>query len=849
MLERPRLTAAIRDGAARGIVVLTAPVGFGSTTAVAQAVHDGETAAWVSLDALDADPDHLARQVAQAVAAASGGRWEPDLDAPALELAAAALDAMEQFEIRTTVLDGVSAQVHAQALQVMQYLWANAPDSTGIIVTTHDNPSALPLPALSGRLSVLNEDDLALTPEEALQVVLQACPDLSSALVDDLVATAGGWTAACHEAALRAARRPDEDPVAWLRSEGAERVASAAIASTTADGASFLVATALLEELSAPLCDVVLGIGDSAERIAELSMYGCLVSPAANVEAAGLPVGQTWVRHPLLTAGLRRRAAGRDLSAMHRQAANWYQEAGWFTKAMNHLLASGDFAAAGEYLRQHEDALYESGDAEAAAGWYASLPAEVWDRRGWHLLRAAWGRAFTGQVRAAEVAVEHLLNHLAAAPTLDPDEESLHSEAALVSGYLAGMRGDPNGMVSKALRAIELSDSQTPTNSLQLAPILLAEGLLLRGDDQAARAHLDRIGHQPFPTDLLRESSLAGQRARCELMQGRVVDARLIARRAQEWLASQHLQEANVAQFNLLTTTLAVEIESGTPYAADGGFDAIIDSALAKGQVGDAVDALNWRARGKTAAGDLVGALACIAQARGLLFESSPGSAMAGQLDLQEAFIRYLGGDGLRAERLVQGLPRSDDRMLMWARITLARQGARALRMLAETEPTTPRREVEQQLLLAQAGLSRSTQLAENHLLRIADVASANGLGLAFLGSSQQLIKLAIGVGTRTGHDGLTALARAAARGFDSPPPGTDAHGLGRAASTPASLSPGEIELLAYLPLRETNSDIANHLGVSVNTVKTRLSRLYRKIGARSRNEAVALARQRGLLP
>ena len=65
----------------------------------------------------------------------------------------------------------------------------------------------------------------------------------------------------------------------------------------------------------------------------------------------------------------------------------------------------------------------------------------------------------------------------------------------------------------------------------------------------------------------------------------------------------------------------------------------------------------------------------------------------------------------------------------------------------------------------------------------------------------------------------------------------------------PAELSRGEIELLSLLPGRETNGDIAEQLGVSLNTVKTMLQRLYRKLGVAGRNEAVTVARSRNLLP
>jgi LuxR family transcriptional regulator, maltose regulon positive regulatory protein len=65
----------------------------------------------------------------------------------------------------------------------------------------------------------------------------------------------------------------------------------------------------------------------------------------------------------------------------------------------------------------------------------------------------------------------------------------------------------------------------------------------------------------------------------------------------------------------------------------------------------------------------------------------------------------------------------------------------------------------------------------------------------------------------------------------------------------PIRLTASEAAILTFLPGHPTNEEIAADLFVSVNTVKTHLRSLYRKLGVASRREAVARARQRGLLP
>jgi LuxR family maltose regulon positive regulatory protein len=63
------------------------------------------------------------------------------------------------------------------------------------------------------------------------------------------------------------------------------------------------------------------------------------------------------------------------------------------------------------------------------------------------------------------------------------------------------------------------------------------------------------------------------------------------------------------------------------------------------------------------------------------------------------------------------------------------------------------------------------------------------------------------------------------------------------------SLTPAERRVLQLLPTYLTESQIAEHLYVARNTVKSHLKGVYRKLGVSSRSDAVERARETGLLP
>lgn len=92
-------------------------------------------------------------------------------------------------------------------------------------------------------------------------------------------------------------------------------------------------------------------------------------------------------------------------------------------------------------------------------------------------------------------------------------------------------------------------------------------------------------------------------------------------------------------------------------------------------------------------------------------------------------------------------------------------------------------------------------------------------------------LALGVFVGTRV-------IARPAAKAFDGNPQAVATLGL----------SPRELEVLREIMAGRSNQEIADKLGVSLNTVKTHVARLIEKLGAKRRGDAVARARELGIV-
>ncbi|HEY0335668.1 MAG TPA: response regulator transcription factor [Stenotrophomonas sp.] len=62
-------------------------------------------------------------------------------------------------------------------------------------------------------------------------------------------------------------------------------------------------------------------------------------------------------------------------------------------------------------------------------------------------------------------------------------------------------------------------------------------------------------------------------------------------------------------------------------------------------------------------------------------------------------------------------------------------------------------------------------------------------------------------------------------------------------------LTERELEVLHALAAGRSNKEIAAHLHVSPNTIKTHVARLFEKLGAKRRTQAIHRARELGIVP
>lgn len=826
-----RLVDLVRATPDRGVCLLVSAPGYGRTALLREAVAAEGRCAWIAVDALDAAPGALARRLTLALGSvdADDATTEPSPDS-VLRLLSTATEAGPTW----LVVDDLEEAWTPDVLDLVGRVGRTLPAGARLAVSSRRGEHELLRRLRDVPVQMLTESELAWADDEVRAVLGPLLSDSTPIDNDSLMGLVAGWPAALGALqghGVRGARAMDQ----WLRRDGAETLLGPWWSGLDATQRTFLRQTNVLDVLAAGLCDEVLRTtGSEAVLDGLVAEHDHLVPDDAAGEFAG------WRRLPLLTAFLRRRPDVLDVErARHRAAAEWFAARGDDDKAIRHLVGAGRPEEAVTRVHAVEDDWFESGRGDAVVQWYALMPPSYREDTAELLLRQGWAQLTGGKPGEAELQLQRLTTLLRGEPT-DDRARRLRAEAPLLAANLAASNADPTTMVEQATVAIRRFGDDRSGNAPHFARIVKARGLLWSGQARQAAILLDTAASQ-LPTSHLLAGLLRQLRAAVALAEGEIrvahrtaADALGIAQRQQ---IDSHTSEGAGCQ---LVLGLAA-FELGDRAGARDAVGAAESLARRLNHAGILVFALAGLARLAAGSGDFAAALASLAEGRDVLDRTTPRSTLRQMLALTEARFRLQMGDAVRAERLLQTSGAGVDTTLVGVRLAQLRRPGSGLGRLDRISTSDPRVHVERDVLRAEALAVSAPSKAEDVLLDVARVATSAGLLRSLADVTPRLRVLAADVAGRRGAQELELLLSVRDAQAAVPAPAE--------VEAPTPLSPGELQLLALLPGRDSNADLAARLSVSVNTVKTRLRRLYAKLGASGRDDAIRRARATGLLP
>jgi LuxR family transcriptional regulator, maltose regulon positive regulatory protein len=848
---RPRLWKLLDQGMERPFTLVSAPAGSGKTELLAQWIATGGLpgpVAWVPLGRDDADPHRFWADVM-----ASLGAAHVDL----ATLAPPPRGPLRPF--LTSVINTASAvdgplvlvldDLHLAGPGIvgdLEWVLENAPANLRLVAATRSDPLfRLQRLRVAERMSEIRAADLAFTREEA--GLLLGGIDLAGDDLDLLWRRTEGWVAGLKLARL--SLEGHGDPHAFVAgfaggdSAVSDYLMSEVVARQPADTLDFLLRTSIAERMTGDLADALTGEASGSHTLRDLARRDAFVS------AVGGDGG--WYRYhrlfaDVLRAELNRRLPG-EAPRLHRIAAAWHARHGTPLEALRHAVEARDSALAAEVLGDHwlvfvlrggGTVLYELAKRipEEAVGSDAELALAM---AGLLLEQGDHEAADELLVRAHELEVD----------LPEPRRRRFAVTSTATSLYRARLRGDLQEALSAARLVLDEHwdrEVAVEVRALTFANLGIAEfwdgGLGAAGEHLQQAAGLALECGNDFVL-FLAESYAAAADAR----EGRLHEARTRAHTAIQlaerrgWtrlahaaiaystLATVHLWQGEVDAAERLAERAAETLEHAT--------EPLLRPAVAQ-----------VRARLCMLKGDPLKALHLLAAA-GADGPLPPFLRVSSGLLEAELWLGL--GEPARARRLLAEVDAEDasDAAIGLARLELASgdPGA-AIRAVAaflvdERPAVLPYARTEAWAIDAIArDAAHDEEGAMRALERALDLAEPRGYAgiLARYGAPlRSLLRRRVERGT--GHRALAAHLLSTMN---------DSSTAERAAPTTLlePLSDRELAVLRFLPTMMSNAEIASEMFVSVNTVKTHLKHVYRKLDVTDRRDCVRRARELRLL-
>lgn len=850
-IPRPRLAARLDDGVQGCLTLVLGPSGSGKSVLLRQWATNqpDDQLAWLVADVTATDAVRLGHQLVDCIA-----HHHPGFGAEALRhleigggrMGTTFLEALrrELAGLPPTVL--VLEDLHELPVAVVEeldWLIRRAPASLRVLVASRTRP-ALSLARLraEGQLTEVRAEELACTQEEVAAIVERvARVRLTRAQLERLHARTEGWVVGVHLAALALGGGGDVD-AELARFGGAARdvadyLADEVVAQLPAGLQSFLRQTSVLDRMDAELCEAVTGRADSQQVLAELERR--------NLFVVALDGRRGWYRyHQLFAEMLRYQLQAEEpgqRDELLARAARWYLDRDELEPGVEHLLRAQRWTQALDIIGAHGWTVFERGMAATAIRWLEAVPAAERYRHP----QAAQTLISLHRLVGNTAAVNRLLRDLE--QRAEPGSRLAMAVDVLTASGVLWDR-DPGEAFARAQAALAWLDDPppdgaptrgSPPDAWVRAVVKLAGGraLMLLDRRDEARVWLTTNlagagGQMPWRIRTLATlgrldveiGQLADARERAELALRLAVEAGAIDPTA--WSEAQ-LVLGQVAHER-------DELDEAERALADAEVNARINRCTVLVAL-----AIEGRARLAVARQRPREALELVDQWR-RDSEVVPPVSVVGRLAAIEVRALVATGELSRAKRALARAPRDEATLAAAAELAADQADWPLLETVLGRWPSAPGTRARIQHLVWGALLAHQQAagpLVRDRLLAAAVLAEADGHRRAFLETGRRALDLvraeaeALGGSPARGAAVLVALR---------PRPS----GLAET----VTVSGREREVLGLLQTRLTNQEIADALNVSLNTLKTHLKRIYRKLDVVNRRQAVDRAEALGLL-
>jgi LuxR family maltose regulon positive regulatory protein len=863
LVRRPRLIERLNEGLHRKLTLISAPAGFGKTTLVSEWVASCERpTAWLSLDEGDNDLTRFLTYLVaalQTIAPIVGkgvlGVLQSPQPPPTESILTALLNDITTIPGNfVLILDDYHA-IDAQPVDhALTFLLDHLSPQMHLVIATREDPQ-LPLARLRGRgqLTELRVADLRFTPSEAAGFLNQGMGlNLSSEDIAALETRTEGWIAGLQLAAI--SMQGHQDAASFITSfTGSHHfvmdyLVEEVLQQQPESIQTFLLHTSILDRLCGPLCDAVLLASDASgqETLEYLEHANLFLIPLDNE--------RHWYRYHHLFADLLRQRlhqssassagdAESHVNEVHIRASIWYENHGLEIEAFHHAIAAYDVERAVRLIEGAGMPLHFRGGVAPVLNWLESLPRTVLDA--WPSLWTAYASVLlvTGQGTRVE---QTLQAAEAALQGAEPDDKTrdLVGRIAAIRATVAAYQNQVETIITQSRRALEYLH---PNNLAFRTSTVWKLGFAyhVQGDRAAAsRAYAEVIAIGQASGNIIFTIAATIGLGSLQEAENQLYLAAQTYRRALQLFGDHPLPIACVAHLGLAR----IGYEWNDLDAAHQHGQQSLQLARQIEYTDRFVACEVFLARLKLALGDVDGAGAILAEAR--QFERQHNFVLQmPEVAAAQVLTLLRQGNLAAAAHLAQ----THELPLSQARVQLAQRDPSAA--LAALEPLRRQTEAKNwaderlKVMILQAVAHHAHGEKDKAVYLLADalaLAEPGGFIRIFVDEGlpmAQLLSEAAARGMMPDYIGkLLAVFEAEERTSKDnsfPPP---------AQPLVEPLSQRELEVLQLIAQGLSNHEISERLYLALSTVKGHNQRIFDKLQVQRRTEAIARARELGLL-
>jgi len=826
------------------LTVVSAPPGSGKSALLADwASNLRGTVAWLSCDIDDADQAWFWRDVRATIRHSWPDSALNDLDPvdqrDPRQLAIEIANALAGVGGGVIVIDDFHLAAPAPAAMIA-FIDALPATVRLVLGSRRDPPFSLSRMRVQGRLLELRQDDLKFDAEETQQLLAGLGVELSPAHVDRLIEVTEGWPVGVYLAglSLRGEVAPDAVLNRLVDNDRSlvDFLMNEVIDLQSDDMQEFLSVTGQLDTFDAVLCDAVTGRADGASLLERVR--------AANLFLVGLDREGQWYRYhhlfnEFLRARMRATSPGR-IPTIHSSAADTFAARGDLLNAVRHYLRAGDTDAALKHFGNHMAKTTNLTDKTLAA-----VVAKAWlDEHGSRRLESDPHTVLECVIaldgaQAHDVAERWLVRVEATRGALDPPTEFVLDGAG---SFHRLCRGDPEGAIAHGRQALAILDKHAIGSKwLPTLASMLVQAHVSVDDLDGASAIIDSVRDSGAGNPVVDSVKMPGHASVIAVLSGDLVTGERLASQSESAADQLGVPVWAFARAEAVLASIEIAIEADELDRAEERADRLFRILDHEYRPWMAMAGQLIQARLASTRGDDAEVASRLEKARRTMPTATPPVvAQIDRVELRHALARRASN----VETLLARLPPSPESDLLAARVRLASGDDAGARTVLTRAPAgaTQRWRIEHGILSALALASSDMDLAHRELHAALTLAEAGGFQDSIVKEGPRLWTLLESLPTSGALGVYVSRLLDIAGGIVPVPrvPNQD--------RLIEPLSDRELTVLRYLTSRLDATEIADALYISVNTVRSHIKAIYRKLGVATRADAVRQGQSLGLI-